>query len=92
MRSGEALPGGVQIARPARVAKREELLEPRGPPAWRLLEQIPAGRATVRHLRAIISVCVCLCGARVRMCTGVVVRHMHSLTHLVTFVFVCAFE
>ncbi len=29
------------------------------------------GRATVRHLRVILSLSVCLYGARVRMCTGV---------------------
>jgi len=44
----------------------------------------------VRHLRVILSLCLCLCGACVRMCTGV--RHIHSLIQSVTFVFVCAFE
>ena len=34
-----------------------------------------------------VYVCLCVC-ARVRMCTCV--RHIHSLTHSVTFVFVCA--
>jgi hypothetical protein len=36
-----------------------------------------------------VYVCVCVC-ARVRMCTCV--RHIHSLTHSVTFVFVCALD
>ena len=44
----------------------------------------------MRHLRVILSVCVCLYGARVRMCTGVC--HIHPLTQSVTFVFVCVFE
>ena len=46
----------------------------------------------MRHLRECLSVCmyVCVVCARVRMYTGV--RHIHSLTHSVTFMFVCAFE
>jgi len=44
-------------------------------------ERVRVGeRATVRHLRVILSLCVCLCGACVRMCTCVRHIHTHSLT------------
>ena len=53
---------------------------------------MPVGkRATVRHLRVCVCVCVCVCAraralAHVHMCTS------PTLTHSVTFVFVCAFD
>jgi hypothetical protein len=49
------------------------------------------GRESDGEAFARLCVCVCVCvHARVRMC--ICVRHIHSLTHSVTFVFVCAFE